>query len=159
VKGNTYPPHGASYAFSGEYATGAGGKSRWSMRADVGGIPFAWVRVSDGTTVWMRGGDRTRTLEGEELAALRTAWDQDRAVSLLPLLRDKEFTLSALEEGRVEDRAVRRVRVGYPGQPDLELSFDKETGLLARSAYRGRQPGREGEHLFEMTFSDYREPD
>jgi hypothetical protein len=159
VKGNTHPPHGASYAFTGTYATQTGGKSRWAMQADINGQPYEWLRVSDGDTVWMRSGGETRTLEGAELAALRTSWHQDRVVHLLPLLHDKAFTLTALEEGRVEDRPVRRIRVAHAGQPDLELSFDKETGLLVRSAYRGPQPGMPGERLFEMAFTDYREPD
>jgi hypothetical protein len=56
----------------------------------------------------------------------------DQVTLMTPLLDDKKFQLSALGEKKVQNRPVIGVKVSATGHRDIELYFDKETGLLAK---------------------------
>src|SRR5262249_46855062 len=83
----------------------------------------------------------------------------DRVTSLVPLLKDKSFTLKALGESKVEDRPALGVQVSSTGHPDVSLYFDRDNGLLVKYAYPDRDPATNKDALHEIYFSDFREPD
>jgi hypothetical protein len=82
---------------------------------------------------------------------------QDRVIGLLPLLREKEFTLTALGEGKIDGKPTVGVKVVCKGKPDVTLHFDKDSGLLVRAAYKMKMPGFDKEVAQEIAYTDYRE--
>jgi hypothetical protein len=59
-----------------------------------------------------------------------------RVTHLTPLLKDKGYELSLIGEDKVEEKKVVGVRVTKKGQKDVNVYFDKETGLLAKMEYQ-----------------------
>jgi hypothetical protein len=88
--------------------------------------------VFDGEKAWMP--RRAGALSAAQLYEVRQTLHARRVESLLPLLRDKEFTLAGLPEVLIGDRPALGVKVSAKGMRECELYFDKENGLLVRSA-------------------------
>jgi hypothetical protein len=152
------PDAGDAFTFEGDiYSQKGRRKMTWKM--DGLGAKMEMVLVTAGDKSWISYNGNVQDVPAE----LRESYEQneytDRVASLLPLLKDKEFTLTALGESKVEGRAVLGLKVTCKGKPDVSLFFDKATGLLARSAMRIKQPGLDGEIPQEIAYSDYREPD
>jgi hypothetical protein len=98
--------------------------------------------VYDGEKAWMTptsGRQKQPPRPGAEptgalLDEVRQLLHARRVESLLPLLRDKTFELSALPEIKVGDKPALGVKVSAKGMRDCSLYFDKESGLLVRTA-------------------------
>jgi hypothetical protein len=161
VKGILYAPGLAEQGIpvAGELHTQSGNRSRFTFQVEVLGNKIEAVQVTNGDKAWRGIKDQVEELKGEELDSMRKSLHQDRVVSLIPLLKDKGFTLTSLGESKVEDRPVQGIKVSYKGQPETMLYFDKETGLVVKYAYRAKRFGDEKESLQESILSDYRELD
>lgn len=68
--------------------------------------------------------------------------------TLAPLL-DKDSTLAALPDVKVDDRACVGLRLSRRDRPDIDLYFDAETSLLARIDWR----------KYQIHFSEWKELD
>jgi hypothetical protein len=81
----------------------------------------------------------------------------ERAVRLVPLLTDKGFELTALDETKVNDQPVNAVKVAMKGHKDLRLYFDKQTNLLVKTEHMHDDP-KEGKEVkqeeYYGTFKD-----
>jgi hypothetical protein len=101
----------------------------------------------------------TRELNAEELAeqgkSQRASWITFR----LPI-SDKNLKWMAIGESKIDDRAVLGVTVSQPGQRDVTLFFDKETGMLAKSEYivKSREHGNM-EVKQEVIYCEFKEID
>ncbi len=160
LKGKFFLGGGApAFPLEGETLTQPGPRSRLTFHLDVGGNKVDAVIVHDGANSWTSAYGRVQDVGPEERKSMGISTYADRVTSLLPLLNDKGFTLAPLGEGKVEGRPVVGVKVSSKGQPDISLSFDKESGLLAKYAYRSRVAGAEKEALHETVLSNYRRLD
>ena len=115
--------------------------------------------VMDGDKSWRDINGRIETLSKEEIDSQKASKHQDRVTGLTALLSDKGFTLTALEDTKVDGRSARGVKVSYKGQLDTILFFDKESGFLVKYTYRAKKSSDMKEELHETVLSDYREPD
>ena len=70
--------------------------------------------------------------------------------TLVPLLRDKAYRLHALGEMKVGGRPAVGVRVESRGHKDVNLYFDKKTGLLAKVERRALDDA--GKEVTEESF-------
>lgn len=114
-----------------------------------------YTLVVDGTTGWVSAGGKVRDITPEELAEHGEGTYAVWVLTLVPL-RDKAFTLSSLGERTVEGRLTDGVRVRHDGRNDIDLFFDRASGLLAMSAtrYREARTGRDVQQ--QTTFSNYK---
>jgi hypothetical protein len=81
----------------------------------------------------------------------------DRVQSLVPLLTDKKFSLTALGPSKVDDVAVVGVKVATPGQPDVLLFFDEKTGLLKKIEYKTKMGATDDKEVpYATVLDDYR---
>jgi acetyl esterase/lipase len=90
---------------------------------------------------------------------LRTQAYVRRLLLLTPLLQDKSYELSALEEISIHNQLAVGVRVVCPGERDVKLYFDKRTGRLAKIERRVHDEVAKKESLQEEFFSDYQDID
>src|SRR5207248_11447730 len=75
--------------------------------------------------------------------------------TLLPL-KDKAFTLTTIGEVEVEKRPALGVKVSSKGHRDVDLYFDKESGLLVKTETRLKDEG--GQEVMAETFlRDYKD--
>lgn len=78
-----------------------------------------------------------------------------RVVELPLLLREKQYSLAPLGEIQLDGHAAVGVQVGRASMPDINLFFDKRTGLPVKSEMRIRDSGQE--YFSEFVYSDYKE--
>jgi hypothetical protein len=119
-----------------------------------GGKEQTVVQVIDGDKAWMTVDGKPRDVGEKPRAEMDESRYTERVTMLAPLLEEKEFELTALGDKKIDGRATAGVKVKSKGHRDVELYFDKETGLLAMTklmAVNSRmQPAVQEEH-----FSDY----
>jgi hypothetical protein len=108
---------------------------------------------------WTKMGDELNDLSKEELAQHQ---EESRATwlsSLLPL-QGEGITLSLLGNKKVDDRPAVGVRASSKGHRDVDLFFDKETGLLVMLRQTVKAEELEGKEVVqEMVFRDYKPVD
>jgi hypothetical protein len=146
---------GLSVRFTAETTVQLPGRFKNLMHLSVpGGGEQTVIQVLDGDKAWMTVDGKPQDV-GEKL---RAEMDESRytehATMLAPLLDEKEFRLMSLGDKQIDGRATIGVKVTAMGHRDIELYFDKESGLLAmtkRMAVNARmQPAVQEEH-----WSDY----
>jgi hypothetical protein len=87
--------------------------------------------------------------------ALKDAQHLMKASQYLNLLKDKSLELTPLGEVKVEGKSCEGVRVASKGYQDVNLYFNKETGLLAKIETRSTDPMTEKEYTDERIFLEY----
>src|SRR5262249_15827176 len=127
---------GATVALTGEVAHQMPGRMRVEVQAEVQGQNVTLLYVLNGNKAWLQVAGETMALEAQELEDLKEELYAEHVQTLVPLLRDKAYALDALGEVKVNDRPAVGVRVTSRGHKDLNLYFDKATGLLTRSERR-----------------------
>jgi hypothetical protein len=114
------------------------------------------IQVLNGEMAWVTLNGQPQKVEPAALAEMRQTLALARAVRLVPLLTDKIYDLSSLGESKVNDRVLVGVKVAIKGNKDLRLYFDKETGLLVKTAHAlDDSNGKEVEQ--EEHYSDFQD--
>jgi hypothetical protein len=90
------------------------------------------TQVVDGDHGWLSAEGRVLPLRGPQLAELQESLYTTRVESLYPLLDESAFRLTAEGEIEVAGRPAVGVKVTCPGRTDIQLYFDKQTGLLVK---------------------------
>jgi hypothetical protein len=75
------------------------------------------------------------------------------------LLTDSSVQLSLLGESKVEDRAALGVKIASKGHREMNLYFDKESGLLAKVQLRKNDPQTGQEVDEERIIKEYQDFD
>jgi hypothetical protein len=145
--------------FTGEIQTQTSGRNRTILKADFLGQAIEMIQVSGDGKGWRSMNGEVSDLTKEELDNLRQDRHVERVSGLVALVKDKDFTLAAADEVKVNGKPALGVKVSYKGQPDVTLYFDKESGLLAKYVYRGKNSGEDKEGLHEVVHLDYRQVD
>jgi len=126
------------------------------VRMEIVGI---FTLAYTGKAGWTKMGDELKDLSKEELAELQ---EESRATwlsSLLPL-QGEGITLSLIGNKMVDDRPAVGVRASTKGHRDVDLFFDKETGLLVMLRHTVKAEELEGKEVTqEMVFRDYKPVD
>lgn len=117
------------------------------------------VVVTKCDKAWRRIAGFSSEVTGKELEEMQDGGYRSRKVRfLLPIVREPGFELSLLPDEKISDRPAVGVRVKSKGDRDIDVYFDKETGLLAKTESR-LLPPRKPPIVLEQVFSNYREFD
>ncbi len=119
------------------------------FRMEIEGV---FTIVLDGATGWIKDGEGTRAMPKEQVEQQIMGHKAGWIATLLPL-KDKAFTLTALDEATVDKRPALGVKVTRKDYPEVKLYFDKKSGLLLKAVY----PAKEGNKEFvqEIFFQKY----
>ncbi len=145
--------------FTGDLWVRKPGEFKTVFRLDVGGAKTSVTQVMQGDKGWVQEDNGVHDPDPATLADMKESAYHDRVMSLLPLLEDKTFTLTALGPGKVDGRATVGVAVTATGRPEVTLHFDAASGLLARSEYRVTKAALGKAVATAWAFDDYREVD
>ena len=146
---------GEAIDMTGEVATHGADRIKIDVEIDAGGQKFRFVSVLNGDEGWVRLGDATTTMDKDQLTEAREEAHSGWVATLAPLA-DKAYTLELVGETKVDDRPAVGVRVSRKGRRDVNLYFDKETGLLAKVESRVKDE-MSGQEVTEETLpSDYK---
>lgn len=160
TKGMVWPPgvKGVGVSVVGEIQSQGDRRQRLVLKASISGMEVELQLIVNEVKGWKAANGTVQEFTETEKAQARLRAYTERVQQLVPLLRDKGFTLRAQGESKVEGQPVLGVQVVHKGYPDVLLQFDKKTGLLTKVSYRG--PLRDGkEGLNETLFQDYRAMD
>jgi hypothetical protein len=150
----TLDVEGVPVEFTAETTYHLPGKAESKLHLETQGKKLDLVQTIDGDHGSAKINGEDKKLEGAHLAeALEEIYGQ-RVGQLFPLLEDKDFTLSALPEAKVEGKPASGVKVSAKGHKDLELYFDKESGLLVKSVRQTVDPRSMKEHRREIFYTD-----
>jgi hypothetical protein len=133
------------------------GKYHFDMELDVAGNKVKEVMVFNGPKGWVKIGDKTQDMPKEMVAAFQDYFHALRLATDPRALNDKEMKLSPLGEMKIGDRAAVGVQASQKGKRDVNVYFDKETGLPLKCETTA--PFFEGgqEVTQEFLFEDYKE--
>ena len=134
------------------------GKDRVKMDAEVeaGGMKFRVVNVIAGDKGWSKIGDALMELDKDQLAEAQHQAYSGWVATLAPLV-NKEFKLSTTGEMEIENKPALGVKVKREGHRDMDLYFDKQTGLLVKFEHRVKDEGSGQEVTEEFFPSDYKD--
>jgi len=92
----------------------------------------AVTALVNGSEGWFVAESETHEMTEDELTVYREQLHEDWVALLLPL-NDVAFDLTLLGESECNGRSVLGVKVSRQSRPDVELLFDKQTGLLSKT--------------------------
>jgi outer membrane lipoprotein-sorting protein len=144
----TYYGMGDGMPYTGKYAV------QWpnQFRMEIEGV---FTIVLNGDQAWMNGQDMEKEQIGEHKEGHYTGW-----VSTLLPLKDPAFKLTLLPETKVDNKSAVGVKVSRQGHRDVNLFFDKETGLLVKTATRAKAEEQGGKEVNQETYyQNYKEAD
>jgi acetyl esterase/lipase len=121
--------------------------------------PTAFIETISGEDSWSSRDGKLGPLDAIKRDQLRAQAHVRRLMLLTPLLEDKLYELSVVDEIRINDRPAVGVRVACAGERDVKLYFDEETRLLAKIEWRALGDSGRSEVVHEDIFSDYQEID
>jgi hypothetical protein len=149
---------GAAVDYTGEWAVQPPDKVRFQLQFEANGMPITLTQVFDGKQGWRKILDQTTELDQEAIAEMKEELYAGGVVALTPLLKEKGFELSPVGAVKVGDRAALGIRVSHEGHRDVNLFFDRETGLLLKSERRLKDVLMGGNEVTQETvYSDYRD--
>jgi len=152
----TFHGMGQAIPMTGEIASSGNDKIKVDAEVEAGGMKFHVVNVLAGDKGWNKIGDAVMELDKDQVAEAK---EQAHAgwVALLTPLTGKEFTLSTIGEMEIDKRPALGVKVASKGRRDVDLYFDKESGLLVKFEHRVKDEGS-GQEVTEENFaSEYKE--
>jgi RNA polymerase sigma factor (sigma-70 family) len=127
------------------------------QKGEIDGRKVSMTVVLKGDRGWASMDGQVEEMDEKAIAGLKEELYADAVSSLLPL-RGKDYRLSVLAETKVGGRPAVGVKVAAKGHPDVDLYFDKESGLLVKRERRV-DDGAGGQVTQEEFFSDYKETD
>ncbi len=152
----TFHGMGDGIPMSGEVTTQGPDRQRVDIEVEAGGQKIPILIVVGGDKGWSKIGKDTTELGKDELAEAKeqsyVAW-----VATLAPLKGKQFKLATVGEIMIEKRPALGVKVSSKGHRDVDLYFDKETGLLVKSESRVKEEGSDQEVTEESFPSEYKE--
>lgn len=157
VKGTIHAPEG-SYPFTAVVHSQLPGQYKHDMVYDKGNLKVAQIQVYQNDNLSIRVDNQVLNLD----AQLRDALLKGRyAESLtgLTMLKDRDVTLTSVGQAPVEKKPALGIKVTAKDRPDVQMLFDKETGLLVKTEHKQMDPRTRQEVVQEMLYDDYRELD
>lgn len=148
---------GKSVSFEGELSVQLPAQFKNVMRLTVDGRTHTLVQVLNGTKASFTVDGLPQKLDDAALTELRAMFYLNRAVRLVPLLRDRNYALTALAETKINDRPAVGVKVGARGARELRMYFDKTSNLLIKTEHVLTDKKTGKEVWQEELYSDFRD--
>ena len=146
----TYYGMGDGVPYTANYAVQWPDKFRFEVEGFM-------IQVLDGDKGWVQTMGDTREYNKEEMDQQKEDRYAGWVTQVLPL-KDKSFQLSLLGETKVADKPAVGVKVSHKDHQDVNLFFDKETGLLVKSEHKTKaQEEGNKEVNQESLYTDYQE--
>jgi hypothetical protein len=114
---------------------------RWTLDAGGSGPAMRLMLVVTGDKGWQSASGTVTDISKERVEELREEAYVLWLSTLLPFIKDNNFTLTPLPEAVVDSQPAVGVKVAHKGHGDVALYFDKRTGLLVKTARRVKESG------------------
>jgi hypothetical protein len=111
------------------------GSRRLSLVVALPGQGTTMTRVVHDGKGWEDDDGTLRELDADDMKEAMVLDHVERVLTLVPLLKDQEFTLEALGKSKVDGAELLGVKVSAAGHPEVALYFDPATGYPKRVEY------------------------
>jgi hypothetical protein len=147
--------------FTDEISARGLGLYNWQVNAEVNGRAIGLAIVFNGDKAWLKPDNAATAVNfpKQYVPLFQTDLRAVRLAQHLLPLTEKGYRLSHLGELKVGDRPAVGVKVSHKDWPDLDLHFDKETGLPVRAELRLKDGPDGPEVVHSLTFGGYKETD
>src|SRR5262249_42136951 len=162
-KGKFYGLGEQGIDYTGEWAVQGSRQFRVAIDTEIMGQKFRQPSVGNGDKGWIKNNDQVIEMDKDMLAEHQEQMFSNWVGFANPVaLKDKAFELSSVGETKINERPAVGIRAVSKGHRDINLYFDKETGLMLKGEWRvkdlqGLQGGKEVTQ--EVFLSDYKEVD
>lgn len=146
---------GNSLPFTQDMVYQLPGQFKEVMELEAGGQKITVATVFNGTKGWIEVNGKIQDLDDKLLTELKEAAHLMRLSRLTALLEDKNCKLTAAGEAKVNNKAAVGVRVESKGFRDVNLYFDKGSGLLLKTERRAVDPTTGQELNEERIITEY----
>jgi hypothetical protein len=131
-------------------------RCRIELKMTVMDKPFRFIQAASGGKGWLSVNGMVQDMPKEVLAEFMEALYLQE-VSQLVCLTGKEYKLSLLGEVQVDKRPAVGIRIERKDRRDINLFFDKESGLVVKSERRVKDPMAGEQEFTEVSYlRDYR---
>jgi hypothetical protein len=128
------------------------------MEIEAGGQKITITTVFNGKKGWLNIGGNTTDMDDKLVELVKNEMYVAEVLRMVRL-KDKAYTLSPLGEAKVDGKAAIGIRVSSKGRPDVNIYFDKASGLMAKVEHRSMDPMSGKEFTEEKILSDYHDVD
>ncbi|MBI3409972.1 MAG: hypothetical protein HY040_16655 [Planctomycetes bacterium] len=148
---------GEGVPYAGEFIHQGHDKMRVQMDLNVMGKDIKVIVIVNGDKGWIKADTMLMEMSAEEVAEEKEGLYAEWVTALVPL-EDKAYTLAALGETKVEEKAAVGIRVSKKGHRDVNLYFDKASGLVVKCEHMVKDVKAGGKEMTqESYFSDFKE--
>jgi hypothetical protein len=160
-KGKFFGLGGDGIDYIGEWAFQGMNQFRLILEIEIMGQKINQTIVVNGDKGWVKINTMLKEMDKETLAEQKEQLYANVVVYAMPqMLKDKSIELSTLGEIEIDKKPAVGVRVSSKGHRDLNLYFDRDSGLMVKGEWRvkdleGLQGGKEVTQ--EVFVSDYKE--
>ncbi len=155
-KGNFYGL-GNALPYTGDYAIQFPDKFRFALDFDANGQQFKFIMVVNKDKGWRKINDNVMEMDKEQLSNAKESMHAEGVLRAVALKKDKGYTFAPLGEVQVEKQPAVGVRVSSKGYRDVNLYFDKKSGLLVKVEFQVKDEMSGQEVKQESFLSDYKE--
>jgi hypothetical protein len=129
-------------------------KFRQQMEMQIMGNNVTVVTVFDGKKGAVEVNGKKLPVQDNIVDAIKEGVYQMQVGRLLPL-RSKEFEVSGLGEAQINGQPALGIRVVKKGHPDVNMFFDKKSGLPVKTEFRTRDVTSGQEYTEERIVTEY----
>lgn len=159
MKGSgTFYGLGEGIPYTGEWYWQGKDQMRFELQIKAGDKTLKLVQVVNGNMGWVKLNNETKAMPADELAEEQEGLYANWVTTLAPL-KEPEFKLALVGEVKVEGKDAVGVRVSKKGKRDINLFFDKQSGLLVKTEHviKDVKGGGDKEASQETIFQEYKE--
>ncbi len=135
------------------------GSERMTMVINFGGQKMNITRTYHDGKGWTQDESAVHDMPAAELDEAKQTAHVDEVLRLLPLLKEKGFTLKGLGKQKVDGAELLGVRASSAGHPDVTVWFDPESAYPRRVEYRAKSAALNKDIAYAIAFDDYRAVD
>jgi len=130
-------------------------RADWTVEAQ--GMTRTSLTVINGRNGWMQSADQVRSLPKPFLGLLQNLVHGVRLAQMPVLLKDKSYKLAHLGELNINDRPALGLKATRQGVADVDIYFDKKTGIPVKCLFQSKVGRRGREFTYEFFFTDLKE--
>jgi hypothetical protein len=156
AKGTIYSP--IEIPFTQQSSVQYPDKFKETVEGEANGQKFSVITVYDGKKGWISINGETKELDDSILAAVKEAVHLMQ-ITRMAFQKDEKCEFSTLGEMKVNDHTALGVKISAKGHKDVNLYFDKETGLMAKAEFRTTDPASGKEFAEERIITEYQKVD
>jgi hypothetical protein len=136
MKGKWYGM-GEGLEYTGAFGVQTPDRFHFKIEMNIMGQAFTIIQAVNGDKGWMSFNGKVSDLSKEQLAEFREVLHLNQ-VERLAGLTGKEYKLSDLGESKVDNRPAVGIHVERKDRRDINLFFDRESGLLVKIEWRAK---------------------